>query len=175
MTRGSWTTERIHWVQQQGSRIWRMLNADIDVDEGLKHQEASCCKMNGGLAISCDNRGHADVRLTGDPHWGENRWGVHPNSARTQLQVERYITNAATKQDNTNIGRVKTSGHKLGWTMQDNKCADGFNADAAKSNSQLSNNHQFTMAIKKSTREIPEQPDCSISGGIQQDPKGGGS
>ena len=83
---------------EQGSRIWRMLNADIDVDEGLKHQEASCCKMNGGLAISCDNRGHADVRLTGDPHWGENRWGVHPNSARTQLQVERYITNAATKQ-----------------------------------------------------------------------------
>lgn len=72
--------EWFRWVQRQGSGIGLLLNADIYLDEGLEHLEASFNTPDAFLALTRYNPGHAGFHLNDYPHWTQDVWGVRADA-----------------------------------------------------------------------------------------------
>ena len=72
--------EWFRWVQRQGSGIGLLLNADMYLDEGLEHLEASFNTPEAFLALTRYNPGHAGFHLNDYPHWTQDVWGVRADA-----------------------------------------------------------------------------------------------
>jgi GDP-L-fucose synthase len=72
--------EWFRWVQRQGSGIGLLLNADIVLDEGLKHLAATFNAPDSLLALTRYNPGHAGFHLNDYPHWTQDVWGVRTDA-----------------------------------------------------------------------------------------------
>lgn len=72
--------EWFRWVQRQGSGIGLLLNADMYLDEGLEHLEASFNRPDAFLALTRYNPGHAGFHLNDYPHWTQDVWGVRADA-----------------------------------------------------------------------------------------------
>jgi hypothetical protein len=72
--------EWFRWVKRQGSGIGLLLNADMYLDIGLEHLEASFNRPDAFLALTRYNPGHAGFHLNDFPHWTQDVWGVRADA-----------------------------------------------------------------------------------------------
>jgi hypothetical protein len=72
--------EWFRWGKRQGSGMGLLLNAHIDLDEGLEHLAATFATQETFLALTRYNPGHASFHLNDYPHWTQDVWGVRADA-----------------------------------------------------------------------------------------------